>query len=80
MSPGTDSVRLLDHTKFTQRHGDASFRILVGLKITIDPGVRNLLFDEDNRMLAISRGIVSISGFGQNPSIVRLKAPTKLKL
>jgi hypothetical protein len=79
VSPGTDSVRLLDHTKFTQRHGDASFRILVGLKITIDPGVRNLLFDQDNRMLVISRVIVPISGFGQNPSVVRLKAPTKLK-
>jgi hypothetical protein len=80
VSPGTDSVRLLEHTKFTQRHADASFRILVGLKITIDQGVRNLLFDEDNRTLAISRVIVPISGFGQNPSFVCLKASTKLNL
>jgi hypothetical protein len=53
---------------------------LVGLKITIDPGVRNLLFDQDNRMLAISQVIIPISGFGQNLSVVRFKAPTKLKL
>jgi hypothetical protein len=58
VSPGTASVRLLEHTKFTQRHGGASFRILVGLKIIIDSGVRNLLFDQDNRMLAISPIIV----------------------
>jgi len=31
-------------------------------------------------MLAISRVIVPISGFGQNLSVVRFKAPTKLKL
>jgi hypothetical protein len=57
-----------------------SHNVMVGLKITIDQSVRNLLFDQNNRMLAISRVIVPISGFGQNPSVVRLKASTKLKL
>src|SRR5262249_24703321 len=33
VSSGTATVRLLEHTKFTQRHGGVSFRILVGLKI-----------------------------------------------
>ena len=75
----TGSVRLLEHTKFTQRHGGASFLILVGLKITIDSGVRNLLFDQDDRMLAISRIIAPLGGFGQNLSAVCFKAPTKLK-
>jgi hypothetical protein len=79
VSPGTNTIGLLEHTKFTQGHGGVSFRILVGLKITIDSGVRNLLFDQDNRMLAISRIIVPLGGFGQNLSVVRFKAPTKLK-
>jgi hypothetical protein len=52
---------------------------MVGLKITIDSGVRNLLFDQDNRMLAISRIIVPFGWFGQNLSVVCFKAPTKLK-
>jgi hypothetical protein len=79
VSFGAGAVRLLEHTKFTQRHGGASFLILVELKITIDSGVRNLLFDQDDRMLATSRIIVPLGGFGQNLSVVRFKAPTKLK-
>jgi hypothetical protein len=73
VSSGAGAVRLLEHTKFTQRHGGVSFLILVGLKSTIDSGVRNLLFEQDDRMLAISRIIVPLGGFGQNLSVVRFK-------
>jgi hypothetical protein len=79
VSSGTDTVRLLEHTKFTQRHGDASFRILVGLKITINSGVRNLSYDQGDHMPAISRIIIPLAGFGQNLSVVCFKASTKLK-
>jgi hypothetical protein len=47
--------------------------------ITIDSGVRNLLFDQDDRLLAISRIIVPLGGFGKNLSVVYFKAPMKLK-
>jgi hypothetical protein len=56
VSPGTNAIRLLEHTKFTQSHGRVSFRILMELKISVVSGVRKLLFDMDK-----SRAIIAIS-------------------